>query len=77
VIIVEGPVVVVTDPVEVARVNDAYMEKYVDPGSGARATVNIEADNLYRLEVRHVMAWEYGTVAHRTDWRFDGTNMAG
>lgn len=76
VIILEGPVTVVTDPAEIARANAAYMEKYVDPGSGAQATVNTEADNLYRLNVRHVMAWEYGTVAHRTDWRFGGTDMA-
>jgi PPOX class probable F420-dependent enzyme len=70
VIILEGPSVVVTDPAERARVNAAYMEKYVDPGSGARATIAPNTDILYRVNVTHVMAWEYGTVAHRTDWHF-------
>ncbi len=70
VIILEGPSVVVTDPAERARVNAAYMEKYVDPGSGARATIAPDTDILYRVNVTHVMAWEYGTVAHRTDWHF-------
>jgi PPOX class probable F420-dependent enzyme len=70
VIILEGPSVVVTDPAERARVNAAYMEKYVDPGSGARATIAPDTDVLYRVNVTHVMAWEYGTVAHRTDWHF-------
>jgi PPOX class probable F420-dependent enzyme len=70
VIILEGPSVVVTDPAERARVNAAYMEKYVDPGSGARATIAPDTDVLYRVNVTHLMAWEYGTVAHRTDWHF-------
>jgi hypothetical protein len=46
------------------------MEKYVDPGSGARATIAPDTDVLYRVNVTHLMAWEYGTVAHRTDWHF-------
>ncbi len=71
VIILEGPATAVTDPAEWARVNAAYMEKYVDPGSGAQATLTPENDVLYRVNVTHVMAWEYGTVAHRTDWHFN------
>ena len=70
VIILEGAATIVTDPAEIARVNAAYMEKYVDPGSGAQATVDTVHDHLYRVNVRHVMAWEYGVVAHRTDWQF-------
>jgi radical SAM superfamily enzyme with C-terminal helix-hairpin-helix motif len=47
------------------------MEKYVDPHSGARATVLNETDIIYRVNIRQVMAWEYGSMDTRTDWRFD------
>src|SRR5262249_15583010 len=39
VIIVEGAVEIVTDPDEQRRVDAAYQDKYVDPHSGARATI--------------------------------------
>jgi PPOX class probable F420-dependent enzyme len=71
VIILEGKAEIVADREEQERVNAAYMEKYVDPGSGARATIFNEGDDLYRVKVRHVMAWEYGTIGNRTDWYFD------
>lgn len=68
VIILEGTAAIVTDPDEWARVNQAYGEKYVDPHSGAHATIT-EGDNLYRVDVKRIMAWEYGIVATRTDWK--------
>jgi pyridoxine/pyridoxamine 5'-phosphate oxidase len=70
-IILEGPVVIVTDPTEQGQVNAAYMEKYVDPHSGAQATIYNEGDDLYRVDVRHAMMWEYGVMGTRTDWYFD------
>jgi len=70
-IILEGPVQVVEDPAEMQRVNAGYMEKYVDPHSGAKATIYNEGDNLYRVDIKHAMMWEYGVVATRTDWYFE------
>lgn len=66
-IILEGTVKIVTDAGEWDRINRAYMEKYVDPHSGAKATL-VETDNLYRVDVQRIMCWEYGVVATRTDW---------
>lgn len=71
VIILEGPAEIVTDRAELDRVEAAYRAKYVDPGSGAQATIFEPEANVYRVRVRRVMAWEYGTVAHRTDWIFE------
>jgi PPOX class probable F420-dependent enzyme len=71
VIILEGPAQEVTEPVELERANQAWQEKYVDPYTGARATIPAEGDAVYRVRVRHVMAWEYGVVGTRTDWRLD------
>jgi hypothetical protein len=71
VIIIEGPVEIVADRAELERVDGAYRAKYVDPGSGAQATIFEPQADLYRVNVEHVMAWEYGTVANRTDWRFE------
>jgi Predicted flavin-nucleotide-binding protein len=73
VIILEGIVEVVTDPSEWAQVNIAYMEKYVDPHSGAKASIE-DTDNLYRVNVRRIMSWEYGVVSTRTDWLNDKTS---
>ena len=70
VIILEGPVEIVKDHSELERVDAAYRAKYVDPGSGAQATIFEPEVDLYRVNVRRVMAWEYGTVANRTDWVF-------
>lgn len=69
VVIVEGPTSVVTDPAEAAEVDRVYGDKYVDPFSGARATVRETDVDLHRLDVQHVMAWEYGDIGTRTDWR--------
>jgi general stress protein 26 len=71
VIILEGPAEVVTDKEELDRIEAAYRAKYVDPGSGAQATIFEPEADVYRVRVQRVMAWEYGTVAHRTDWVFE------
>ena len=70
VIILEGPVQIVTDSDELDLVDSAYRAKYVDPGSGAQASIFEPEVDLYRVDLKHVMAWEYGTVANRTDWEF-------
>ncbi|SRR6266498_101776 len=70
VIILEGLAQIVTDKEELDRIDEAYSAKYVDPGSGAQATIFEPDVDLYRVAVKHVMAWEYGTVANRTDWEF-------
>lgn len=74
VIILEGPVEIVTDRAELEHVDTAYRAKYVDPGSGAQATIFEPEVDLYRVNVKHIMAWEYGTVANRTDWIFERQN---
>ena len=66
-IILEGTVDIVTEPNEWTQINYAYMEKYVDPHSGAKAHIE-DTDNLYRVNVRRIMSWEYGVVSTRTDW---------
>jgi PPOX class probable F420-dependent enzyme len=71
VIILEGRAQIVTDRQELERVDAAYREKYVDPGSGAQATIFEPDADLYLVNVKRVMAWEYGTVANRTDWIFE------
>lgn len=71
VIILEGPAEIVTDTADLDRIEAAYRAKYVDPGSGAQATIFEPEADVYRVRVKRVMAWEYGTVAHRTDWVFE------
>ena len=71
VVILEGNVEIMTDRPELERVDAAYRAKYVDPGSGAQATIFEPESDLYRVNVKRIMAWEYGTVAHRTDWSFE------
>jgi len=71
VIILEGFVEIVTNQEERESVDAAYRAKYVDPGSGTQATIFERDVDLYRVNVKHVMAWEYGTVANRTDWRWE------
>ena len=58
------------DAAELERVDRAYAEKYVDPHSGARATIFVEGDVVFRVRPRLVMAWEYATCSTRTDWVF-------
>ncbi|GAC1348608.1 MAG: hypothetical protein NVSMB27_17020 [Ktedonobacteraceae bacterium] len=70
VIILEGQVTIVTDQEELQRIDSAYQNKYVDPHSGARDTIFHEGTDLYRVQVKRIMTWEYGTVSTRTDWTF-------
>jgi PPOX class probable F420-dependent enzyme len=70
-IIIKGEAEIVDDAVELERLDRAYAEKYVDPGSGARATIFVEGDVALRIRPRLVMAWQYATCANRTDWVFD------
>lgn len=72
VIILEGPGEIVTKQDELERVDAACRAKYVDPGSGAQATIFEPDVDLYRVNLRRAMAWEYGTIANRTDWVFEG-----
>ncbi|GAC1629178.1 MAG: hypothetical protein NVS4B7_18020 [Ktedonobacteraceae bacterium] len=69
-IILEGQVTIVTDQEELQRIDSAYQNKYVDPHSGARDTIFHEGTDLYRVQVKRIMTWEYGTVSTRTDWTF-------
>lgn len=71
VIILEGVAEIVTDRLELEHIDSLYRMKYVDPGSGAQATIFEPDVDLYRVNVKHVMGWEYGTVANRTDWKFE------
>jgi hypothetical protein len=62
---------VVRDRGETDRVDSAYRARYVDPGSGAQASVyDNPADDVYRLDAERVIAWSYGTVGTWTEWRF-------
>jgi len=71
VVILEGIARIVTNPNDLSRVDTMYQEKYVDPHSGARASIFDSAgDDLYWVEVHRIMAWEYGVVGTRTDWTF-------
>ena len=71
VITLEGPFEIISDPRELEKVDAAYRTKYVDPGSGAQATIFEPDADLHRVNVKHAMAWEYGTVVNRTDWKFN------
>ena len=70
-IILKGEAAVVTEDVELERVEHGYREKYVDPGSGVSATIFNDGDNVYRVRIRLVMAWQYATCSNRTDWQLD------
>jgi nitroimidazol reductase NimA-like FMN-containing flavoprotein (pyridoxamine 5'-phosphate oxidase superfamily) len=67
-IILKGRAERVTERDELERVDAAYSEKYVDPGSGVRATIFVADDHVYRVRPRLVSAWSYATAANRTDW---------
>lgn len=69
-IILEGEAFPVTDPAIRSRINANFQQKYVDPHSGAQASI-ADDDILYHVRVRHVMVWEYGIVSTRTDWQFE------
>jgi hypothetical protein len=71
VIMLRGRASVVRDPGERDRVDAAYGARYVDPHSGARASINDNPDDdLYRLDGERLIAWSYGTVGTWTEWRF-------
>ena len=71
VLMVEGSTHRVTDETELARLDEAYRAKYVDPVTGATASIfDNPQDDLYRLEPSRVVTWMYGTVAGWTEWRF-------
>lgn len=75
--IVRGQVTMVADRGESDRVDAAYRARYVDPHSGARASIyDNPADDLYRLDVETVVAWSYGTVGTWTEWRFEPERRA-
>jgi nitroimidazol reductase NimA-like FMN-containing flavoprotein (pyridoxamine 5'-phosphate oxidase superfamily) len=70
---VRGSTVIVAAGDEQVRVDAHYRLKYVDPESGARASIfDNPADDLYRVEIERVIAWSYGTVGTWTEWRFEG-----
>jgi nitroimidazol reductase NimA-like FMN-containing flavoprotein (pyridoxamine 5'-phosphate oxidase superfamily) len=68
--ILKGRAERVTDRAELKRVHAAYREKYVDPHSGAEATIFVADDHVYRVRPRLVLAWSYATLTTRTDWHF-------
>ncbi|MBZ0289932.1 MAG: TIGR03618 family F420-dependent PPOX class oxidoreductase [Anaerolineae bacterium] len=76
-IILEGTAAVVTDADELRRVNEQFSQKYVDPNSGARATIYEPGAVVYRVNVRRMMVWEYGNVGSRTDWNFESPAAIG
>ena len=71
VIIIEGPTERVLDEACLARFAAAYAAKYVDPHSGARARIDHDGDETYRLRPARILTWEYGVAATRTEWRLD------
>jgi nitroimidazol reductase NimA-like FMN-containing flavoprotein (pyridoxamine 5'-phosphate oxidase superfamily) len=71
VLFAEGRIAIITDSQQQQRVDRAYGQKYVDPPSGARASIFDNAlDDLYRVDVVRVVTWMYGTVGGWTEWRF-------
>jgi hypothetical protein len=74
--ILEGTAGIIMDPGEWKQVNNAFMEKFVNPHSGARAFTP-QTDNLYRVDVKRIMCWEYGVIATRTVWNPDTTSQGG
>ncbi|HEV2460084.1 MAG TPA: pyridoxamine 5'-phosphate oxidase family protein [Ktedonobacterales bacterium] len=72
VIILEGSAEAVTDDLELRQVDAARAEKYVSQRTGARDTILTPGTIVYRVAVGRVMAWQYGNMAGRTDWLFEG-----
>lgn len=71
VLMAEGPATVVADADEQQTVDGGYREKYVDPVSGARASIfDNPLDDLYRIDVVRIVTWMYGTVGGWTEWRY-------
>ena len=69
-ILLKGDAELVTDRAELDRLDAAYRAKYVDPHSGAEASIFVEGDAAFRVRPRIVMAWAYATCSNRTDWEF-------
>lgn len=69
-IIAEGTATLVTESSELERVNAAYGEKYVDPATGVRATVDPRMDVVFRVAFKRVQAWAYANAATQTVWQF-------
>jgi PPOX class probable F420-dependent enzyme len=67
-IVIKGRAERVEDRGELENVDRAYTEKYVDPHSGARATIFVADDHVYRVRPRLVSAWSYAVAATKTDW---------
>jgi len=71
VLVVEGMASIVHDVGEQSAVDAGYQSKYIDPVSGARASIfENPLDDLYRVDVTRVVTWMYGTVGGWTEWRF-------
>lgn len=70
-IILEGVAHLVTAEEGRQFANSLWMEKYVDPYSGTKATLGHEDDRIYCVKVQHIMAWMYGAMSSRTDWYFE------
>jgi len=71
VLFLEGSASVVTDSDEAAAADASYKAKYIDPVSGASASIfDNPADQLYRIDVARIVTWMYGTVGGWTEWRF-------
>ena len=69
-IIIAGTATVVTQPDELDRVSAAYGEKYVDPATGNRASVDPNVEVVIRVRVKRVQAWAYANAATQTVWEF-------
>lgn len=71
VLFAEGLAHIVSDGAEQQAVDAGYRAKYVDPVSGARASIfDNPADDLYRVEVMRIVTWMYGTVGGWTEWSY-------
>ena len=72
VVMVRGHVEIVAHPVESSRVDAENRRRYVDPHTGAQASIfDNPKDDLYRLAAERVIAWSYGTVGTWTERRFE------
>jgi PPOX class probable F420-dependent enzyme len=69
VIVLEGAAELLTAADDLARLDGAYRAKYVDPYSGAEASIHDNAeDRAYRVKPIRIFGWMYGVVGTRTDW---------
>lgn len=67
-IILKGRAERVVDASELARIDEAYREKYVAPTTGERATIFVADDHVYRVRPRLVSVWSYANASTRTDF---------